>query len=143
MIRSSQFLTLTSPSQSTTTLRRTRSTNSLDLDSQGNSIPPQNDEPSSPFVDLAVSHSRTISVDVGSIFAQSPSKPLKLGRRRAKSGVKETGRPTTPEQFAVMLSKVSATAMDIELVKKLRLYLRNEAAGCVAMRKLFGGSSGI
>ncbi|KAH7106293.1 armadillo-type protein [Auriculariales sp. MPI-PUGE-AT-0066] len=122
MVRSNQFLTLTSSSQATTILRRTRSTDSLD--SPRKSISGASDEPSSPFVGVSMTHSRTVSVSV-------PGSPTKFGRqpKEKEKATRDKGKPITPEQFAIFLKQTSSLTIDVELVKKLRLYLRNEAAG--------------
>ncbi|KZW02898.1 hypothetical protein EXIGLDRAFT_738169 [Exidia glandulosa HHB12029] len=162
MIRSSQFLTLSSATPVTTTLRRTRSTESLEsprksltemFDKSGSPEPRSATGSSfSPAVHQAMSasgsapesltatHSRAISLDFPRSTSQPSvlsSKPGKLTKDKEKAGA--SAKPTTPEQFSQLLIHGSSITIDVEQVKKLRLYLRNEAAGWTEVFLLHGG----
>lgn len=51
-----------------------------------------------------------------------PIAPLKTNKDKKQAGV------ISPEKYVNMLLSQSSTLLDIEVVKKLRLLLRNEAA---------------
>ena len=55
----------------------------------------------------------------------APIAPLKVSKDKKKSST------TTPEKYVNILLSQSSTNMDIEVIKKLRLLLRNESAKCV------------
>ena len=67
------------------------------------------------------SHGRGASLDA----AQAPV-PVELVSSKTRD--KALGKGTTPVKFCSILTSSSSTALDIEIVKKLRLMLRNEAA---------------
>lgn len=154
MIRSSQFLTLSSATPVTTTLRRTRSTESLEsprksftdvFDKSGspearsttgssfgpaahNFMTPSGSAPEP----LAATHSRAISLDISRSISQPSGISVKGGKLvKEKEKPAATTRPTTPEQFCQLLLNGSSLTVDVEQIKKLRVYLRNEAAGFV------------
>ncbi|EJD48988.1 hypothetical protein AURDEDRAFT_112727 [Auricularia subglabra TFB-10046 SS5] len=159
MIRSSQFLTLTSASPVTTSLRRTRSTESIesprksfpDYTQSGSPEPRSATTPgfndsvpsfmsasgSAPNA-LTGTHSRTISLDIPRSTSQ-PSGLQAKGHKLTKEKEKPAGKTMTPEQFCQVLSRTSSMTIEVELVKKLRLYLRNEAAGWTAAFLAHGG----
>lgn len=79
------------------------------------------DAPSSPF---GTSHSRGKSLDVRRQALEpkaAPVAPLKVAKDKKKSAT------VTPDKYVKILLGHSSTAMDIEVVKKLRLLLRNES----------------
>lgn len=75
-------------------------------------------------------HSRGVSMDVrrqAFDTAPIPVAPLKTNKDKKKAAV------ITPEKYVGILLGHSSTTLDIEVVKKLRLLLRNESARSVHM----------
>lgn len=121
-------------------LRRSLSSNHIDLATKGLVLPdistfPQLDgdilspptapfmkdgasRPSSPF---GRSHSRGVSMD------RSISSSFNANKNNSKMS-KGTFKDISPVAMYTVLSETSSTQLDIELVKKLRLLLRNESA---------------
>lgn len=86
------------------------------------------DAPISPMA-LGTGHSRGKSLDIRrQALDPKPAHvaPLKVSKDKKKSAA------TTPEKYVKILLAESSTSMDIEVVKKLRLLLRNESARCAA-----------
>lgn len=78
---------------------------------------------------LASGHSRGVSMDVrrqAFDTAPLPVAPLKTNKDKKKAAV------ITPEKYVGILLGHSSTTLDIEVVKKLRLLLRNESARSVS-----------
>lgn len=147
MVRSSNVLTLSASPQATRTLRRTRSTDSFDsprkhlhaqdMNYNATSLSNVNFDPMNPHMpasnstQMFGSHSRHISLDM----PQASIQPLggkksgnKVNREKDKTGRKDG----PPEKYCQLLATTSSTKIDVEIIKKLRLYLRNEAAGQVS-----------
>lgn len=80
-----------------------------------------------PLIPMAfgTNHSRGKSLDVRRQAMEpkpAPIAPLKVSKDKKKSST------TTPEKYVNILLSHSSTNMDIEVIKKLRLLLRNESA---------------
>ncbi|KAI0351701.1 hypothetical protein OH77DRAFT_1486744 [Trametes cingulata] len=78
-----------------------------------------------PSRQFATGHSRGVSMDVRRHPVDTkpiPIAPLKTGKDKKKAAA------ITPEKYVNVLLSQSSTALDVEVVKKLRLLLRNEAA---------------
>ena len=116
------------------TLRRVHSSESM-LSSPRPQTPSleEYDLTETPIIPMALgtSHSRGKSLDVRrQVFEPktAPVAPLKVSKDKKKSST------ITPEKYVNMLLSHSSTNMDIEVVKKLRLLLRNESARYVGHR---------
>lgn len=74
------------------------------------------------------SHGRGASLDAVQTLsrAQAPVIPAELVSSKSKE--KALGKGMTPVKFCSILTSSSSTTLDIEVVKKLKLMLRNEAA---------------
>ncbi|KAG8213095.1 armadillo-type protein, partial [Butyriboletus roseoflavus] len=74
------------------------------------------------------SHGRGVSLDATQTLsrAQAPVIPVELVSSKSKE--KAFGKGMTPVKFCSILTSSSSTTLDVEVVKKLKLMLRNEAA---------------
>lgn len=74
------------------------------------------------------SHGRGTSLDATQSLsrAKAPVVPFELVSSKSKE--KATGKGMSPVKFCSILTSSSSTTLDLEIVKKLRLMLRNEAA---------------
>ncbi|PIL35423.1 hypothetical protein GSI_02150 [Ganoderma sinense ZZ0214-1] len=89
---------------------------------------------------LGTSHSRGKSLDVRRQAMEpkpAPIAPLKVSKDKKKSST------TTPEKYVNILLSQSSTNMDIEVIKKLRLLLRNESASWTEAFIQHGGYDAI
>ncbi|KAI0822549.1 armadillo-type protein [Trametes gibbosa] len=86
-------------------------------------------------------HSRGVSMDVrkqaASDVRPAPIAPLKTNKDKKKAAV------MTPEKYVSILLGYSSTVLDIEVVKKLRLLLRNESASWTDVFVRSGGYDAI
>ncbi|RDX57101.1 hypothetical protein OH76DRAFT_1424700 [Lentinus brumalis] len=130
-LKSSQALAQMKPASGSATLSPRTLRRVLSSDSTLSSPRPQKlalqeydlaDAPRSPF---GTGHSRGMSLDARRQTVESSGAavaPLKVTKDKKKSAA------ITPEKYVRILLGQSSTAMDIEVVKKLRLLLRNESA---------------
>ena len=74
------------------------------------------------------SHGRGVSFDAAQTLsrAQAPVIPVELVSSKSKEKV--LGKGMSPVKFCSILASASSTTLDVEVVKKLRLMLRNKAA---------------
>lgn len=74
------------------------------------------------------SHGRGASLDAAQTLsrAQAPVIPVELVSSKSKE--KTFGKGMTPVKFCSILTSSSSTTLDVEVIKKLRVMLRNEAA---------------
>ncbi|TBU33445.1 armadillo-type protein [Dichomitus squalens] len=89
---------------------------------------------------LGTGHSRGKSLDIRRQALDprpAPVAPLKVSKDKKKSVA------TTPEKYVKILLAESSTSMDIEVVKKLRLLLRNESASWTEAFLQHGGYDAI
>jgi hypothetical protein len=129
MLKSSQVLAspglVTAPA-SARGLRRVQSGSSLNIESPrtGDAAP---DYPygfaTAPSDTPGAQHSRGVSVDILPRRPKSRSGGLAEGAQRALS----------PVQFVSLLTGKSSIELEVDVVKKLRLLLRNEAARCILL----------
>lgn len=164
MLRSSHVLAPQEPTLAPSKrpkLRRSLSSNHIDFALKGLQVPdaltlPKLDNqtplplPRAPFISEGISrpsspsgrsHFRGISMDA----PQSTSYSSSANKNNSKL-VKGTVRDISPMAMYTMLSETSTIQLDIELVKKLRLLLRNESARCaifVSLSILIGRAYGV
>jgi hypothetical protein len=133
MLKSSHVLASPATTPATARgLRRVQSGSSLKLESPrtpGADAAAILDYPSASDDILSAQHSRGASVDVVPRRPKSRSgsiAPTDLGT--SKSGAKGT---LSPVQFVSLLIAKSSLGLEVDVIKKLRLLLRNEAARCI------------
>jgi hypothetical protein len=133
MLKSSHVLTSppTAP-ESARGLRRVQSGSSLNLESPRT---PRTGTANTPAETLggvqSAQHSRGVSVDLVPRRPKSRSGGLAtpdLGT--GKSGTQKAA-ALSPVQIVSVLTAKSSLELDVDVVKKLRLFLRNEAARCI------------
>lgn len=150
MLKSSQILTTNQPTAAAApstprTVRKARSIESMTSPHAPLSVMGTDSQPrrgglwSSAFAGKSVtdlhvsersdkSHGRGASLDATQTLsrAQAPVIPAELVPSKSKE--RALGKGFTPVKFCSILTSSSSTSLDVEVVKKLRLMLRNEAA---------------
>lgn len=139
-LKSSHVLTQMKPATTTApmtprTLRRVQSSESM-LSSPRPQKPllEEYDLTNAHNLPFGTGHSRGKSLDVRRQVLEPKATqvaPLKVAKDKKKTAA------MTPEKYVRILLGQSSTAMDIEIVKKLRLLLRNESARYVVLTLLF------
>ncbi|KIJ66900.1 hypothetical protein HYDPIDRAFT_149967 [Hydnomerulius pinastri MD-312] len=90
------------------------------------------------------SHGRGASFDAARTLSRAQAPPVIPGElMTSKSKEKALGKAITPVKFCSLLSSSSSTMLDVEVVKKLRLMLRNEAASWTEEFLRSGGYSAL
>ena len=129
MLKSSQVIMPGAAPASTRGLRRVQSGSSLDIESPRKGATPDyfpfpstpGDKPSTP----AAQHSRGVSVDVPRPKSRTGFADLGSHAKDGKGGAQKT---LSPVQYVSVLTGKSSLELEVEVVKKLCLLLRNEAA---------------
>lgn len=126
MLKSSQVLVPGPAPASTRGLRRVQSGSSLNIDSPNKgAISDYLSTPSTPDKGAAsAQHSRGVSVDVPRPKSRTGFTDL----AHAKDGRGAVQKTLSPVQFVSVLTGKSSLELEVEVVKKLCLLLRNEAA---------------
>lgn len=161
MLRSSQVIKQPTPTAPTTpnksannTLRKSKSSDSVATPRPQNKEPddlPQPPQATGRFLGAAMRssvslgrhsddearpsrattrHSRGLSLDVSKHSSRIPI-PLSLSDGAAKKSQQGWSKDTAPSRYANILAGTSSLELDVEIVKKLRLLLRNESAALV------------
>lgn len=122
MLKSSQVITPGPAPASSRGLRRVQSGSSLNIDSPRKGVAPPSPGDKSAAAAL---HSRGVSVDVPRPKSRTGFTDLGSHAKDGKGGPQKT---LSPVQFVSVLTGKSSLELEVDVVKKLCLLLRNEAA---------------
>ncbi|KAH0833232.1 armadillo-type protein [Lanmaoa asiatica] len=89
------------------------------------------------------SHGRGASLDAAQTLSRTQASVIPVELVSSKSKERALGKGMTPVKFCSILASSSSTALDVEVVKKLRLMLRNEAASWTEDFLRSGGYSAL
>jgi hypothetical protein len=136
MLKSSQTMAQMrppSPPATPKTLRRTRSTDSVPSPRAGADKPAPQPEAARTSLDAGASPRPPFgrgksSSDLNAAHAVAGTGAGAAAAKKGKDTFKGSMRHFTPTAMVAVLQETSSTQLDVEMIKKLRLLLRNESA---------------